>query len=127
MDTNSELVECVEIRQKNGVHLIEWKQGAGLRRAWVRGDQIVAREGKKVRVTLPNGGVPYGVDWSKLIGNITIAADDLCAELRRNGIWTTEDLRANPNAALSAIQGASGVTLGLLINAAKEYDRSTGA
>lgn len=127
MDTTSSLVECFEVRHKNGLYLVEWKQGASLRRAWIRGDQIGWREGKRLGVTRPDGGIPYGVDWSRLIGNIIISSDDLDSELKRNGIWTTDDLRANPQSVFSAIQGATGVTLGLLINAAKEYDRAAGA
>jgi hypothetical protein len=64
-------------------------------------------------------GMPWGVPWEE----VELRADPgkLAAQLRRCGIWTAEDLRANPQAALGAIQCAYGVDLSALRKLAEKH------
>ena len=54
-------------------------------------------------------GMPWGVPWEEV--ELKASSDTLAAGLRRRGIWTANDLRANPGGALAAIQSAYGVDL----------------
>ena len=52
-----------------------------------------------------NRGMPYGEPWETLpIGNV--GAETIAGELRRRGIWTAQDLRANLQHARAALQSA---------------------
>ena len=54
-------------------------------------------------------GMPWGVPWEEV--ELVARPDLLAVQLRRRGIWTANDLRANPGGALAAIQSAYGVDL----------------
>lgn len=64
-------------------------------------------------------GMPWGVPWEEV--KLRANPDVLAAELRRRGIWTANDLRANPNVALAAIQSSYGVDLSALQRFATKY------
>jgi hypothetical protein len=57
-------------------------------------------------------GMPWGVPWEEV--ELRASPDTLAAELRRRGIWTEQDLRANSGTALAAIQSVYGVDLSSL-------------
>jgi hypothetical protein len=63
-------------------------------------------------------GPAYGVPWVELIEDKLPERKDMArliaANLRKRGIWTREDFRNNPQAALVAIQDAYGVSMGVL-------------
>lgn len=67
--------------------------------------------------------VPYGLDWEYIledaIGHIT--PQRLAAELRRVGLWTIQDLRANPQAAFGALQAVYGLDFSALLRSAEDY------
>jgi hypothetical protein len=67
-------------------------------------------------------GAPYGLPFAMLLkqhGMIKKMADRIERELHQRGIWTAEDLRQNPQAALGSIQAAYGVDLQTLFRLAR--------
>lgn len=98
--------------------------------------------GKAVRVTLPEdllegdgagctadpadlaAGVPYGLPWEKATtGRVT--PEKIAGALRNAGIWTAEDLKRQPWAAVGALQAAYGVDLAALMAFAAKSGKET--
>lgn len=93
-----------------------------------------AEAGRPVRVTIPVGlvaddltadpadlaqGAPYGIPWERApLGHVTM--ERIADELRNAGIWTAEDLRTRPRAALGALQAAYGIDLAALTKFTEE-------
>lgn len=109
------------ISRKSGYVLVEWTDTDGrLRRAWIKPD-MVWESGPLPRVDRPERGVPYGMDFSRMI---TLSADSKTFDnaLKRRGIWTIADLRTRPQEALGALHEAYGVDLAALLHAAKIHE-----
>ena len=102
--------------------LVEWAEGGTLKRAWVIPSMIESEEGNYAWVFNPGMGIPFGVDWSRIVTFMSTPID-IDMELKRQGIWTAEDLHMNPNGALGAIKSALGLDLAALQNAAREYEK----
>lgn len=88
----------------------------GLTRATIPANEIVDGAVSEEALDL---GVPYGLTWERLV-KLSATPEQIARELRRNGIWTLEDLERNPRAALGAIQSVYGVELSTLLLAAHE-------
>lgn len=110
------------IRRKNGLLLAEWLDGDMPKRAWVSADMIREDRGTTAWVVRPDAGVPYGVEFWRLLRLNKVSPEDVDKELKRRGIWTIADLRANPNVALSAVQAVYGLNLSVLLAAADKYE-----
>jgi len=101
-----------------------------------------ADAGKPMRVTLPEdllqdegsrctadpadlaAGVPYGLAWEKATtGRVT--AEKIAGALRNAGIWTAEDLKQQPRAAIGALQAAYGLDLAALMEFAAASRKET--
>ena len=101
-----------------------------------------ADAGKPMRVTLPDdllegdgglctadpadlaAGVPYGLPWEKATtGRVT--PEKIAGALRNAGIWTAEDLKRQPRAAIGALQAAYGVDVAALMAFAAESGKET--
>lgn len=108
------------VRNKDGKTLVEWTYAQKLHRSWVPTEDVLIVDGDH-RVERPSAGVPYGHNFAKSL-TPSVTPDAIDAELKRRGIWTIEDLRANPNAALGALQSAYGVDLASLYQAADRYE-----
>ena len=107
------------ITRKGESALVEWVEGEEIRRVFIPRDTISADE--KVEEDILSDGAPYGVEWEKVeFPEITSA--DLARSLRRSGIWTVEDLRLNPNLAISAIKSIYRVDLAALNKFAKSLE-----
>lgn len=121
----SNLVEVRILRQGNGTYFVEWTDDAGvLQRATVTEAMVVRTQGNTATVDAPHRGVPYGAPLGTLWDPVCVGMD-IDRELRRRGIWTTADLRANPVEARAALLAAFGANLQQLLNAAKRYDQLT--
>ena len=108
------------IRIQGESALVEWVVDGIIRRAYIPRDSISID--KKVEEDILSEGAPYGASWEKVkIPEIT--ADELAQALRRSGIWTVDDLRKNPNLALSAIQSIYRVGLAALNEFAKSIGK----
>lgn len=110
-------------RRKNGLLLVEWQDDGLPKRAWVTQEMVVQDHGDTADVDEPNAGIPYGVEFWRLLQPEKVTAKDLDKELKRRGIWTVADLRANPNVALSAIATVYGINLSALLQAADKYEK----
>jgi hypothetical protein len=101
-----------------------------------------ADAGRPARVTLPEdllegdgglctadpadlaAGVPYGLPWEKATtGRVT--PEKIAGALRNAGIWTAEDLKRQPRAAVGALQAAYGLDLAALMAFAAESGKET--
>jgi hypothetical protein len=109
------------IRRHNDLFLIQWAEVDDVHRGWIPESMVEDLGNSTGQVENPAIAIPYGVQWSE---HVSLAASprDLEKELRRRGIWTTGDLRAQPQVAISCLQSVYGVDLAALLTAAKEID-----
>lgn len=109
-------VQAKVITRQQGLILVEWVDGVHPSRAWVTPDMVIEDAGRQLTIRHPEGGIPYGVDWSVLISGY-ISTDEIETRLKQSGLWTVEDLQAQPNVALGVIRAvASDVLQELLTN-----------
>lgn len=105
-------VRLVETRGTSGV--FEWLDGETLRRCVLPLDACVDGAIDDQTLSL---GVPYGLDWGKII-TLQASVEKLTEALHRAGIWTPEDLIVNQQAAYGCLQSVYGLDLAGLIRAA---------
>jgi len=118
-------IQGKRIRERNGLVLVEWHDGDRPRRNWVLPVMIDDElDDKQVLVINPGAGVPYGLDFSRLV-TLQATADDLDRELKRRNIWTVEDVRARSNEIRGALQAAYGVDLAAFMLAIRSFEKST--
>lgn len=119
------MTEVQVIRRKNGLMLVEWNDAGQPKRAWVSGDMLRKDNGETAQVEKPDAGVPYGVEFWRLIKLNKVSPQELDRELKRRGVWTIADLRANPNVAVAAIQSLFGLNVSALLTAADKYEQES--
>jgi hypothetical protein len=105
----SKLIDVRIIQAKGESALVEWVTDGIPYRAFVPLIEIVTDQASEETL---KAGIPYGVDWENV--QLAASAATLAINLRRNGIWTGEDLRLNLQAALGCIQATYGVDLAKL-------------
>jgi hypothetical protein len=115
-----QVVTKVVARHKD-LALVEWQNGS-TRRAWVTPDMIVEDSGESAIISHPDGGIPYGVDWSALF-TASISADEIEARLYQSGIWTVEELQRQPNVALGILRHMAGDLLQNLLGNARALQK----
>lgn len=115
--------DVIVISHKNDLSLVEWTAQSGrIHRNWLKTKDIdIASDGTATTVD-PGSGVPYGFDFARII-KMETTPQVLDTELKKAGIWTAEDLRARPAAALGALTAAYGVTLGSLLEAVAVHEK----
>lgn len=94
--------------RKNDLALVQWTEGNTPSRAWVTPDMIVSEDGKEAIVTEPKAGIPYGVEWSRLV-TFHATPQEFERQLKMQGIWTVADLREHPDGVRSALQATYGI------------------
>lgn len=57
----------------------------------------------KVFAGVLSAGLPYGEAWEDYVDEQTITSAEVAGHLRKKGIWSLEDLEANPRAARIAL------------------------
>lgn len=109
------------VQQEGNLLLVEWHSGHKLRRAWVTADMVEAKTDNAATVREPGEGVPYGVEWHRLVELQTtpIAVEN---ELHARGIWTLADLRSRPQEVVAAIAAAYSFSRSHLLQAAERYE-----
>jgi hypothetical protein len=110
------------IQRKNGLTLVEWSQDGTLKRAWLDQELLVHDNGMTGDAYQPWAGIPYGVEWSRMI-TPKVTSIDIDRELKRRGVWTIQELRTKPNEVLGALRDAYGLDLAALLQAAKVYEK----
>lgn len=98
------------VDERGASHVVEWTDDDGaVRRRVVMASEIDSGEiDEDVIADAP----PYGADWASL--DLHIKGADVERALHRRGVWTREDARRNPNAALDALRDAAGLHLSRL-------------
>lgn len=117
------MTEVQVIRRKANLMLVEWIDSEMPKRAWVSGDMVIEDRGMTALVARPEAGVPYGVEFWRLFTTNQVTPQDVDKALKRRGIFTIADLRANPNVALNAIMSVHGFNLSALLQAAEQYEK----
>ena len=87
------------IRRKGHAALVEWED-EGYHRAHVPADMV---DGDQCEPTELLMGIPYGLPWAEIVGDLVISGKEIEQALRRSGIWTLEDLRKDPTKAAAAL------------------------
>lgn len=86
------------IKQKKQAYLVEWVSDLGLRRGVVPHDEVDERG--FVKESILESAIPYGVEWQDYLAvNLEDINQSIQSELRRQGIWTLEDLKEKRNQA----------------------------
>ena len=65
-------------------------------------------------------GIPYGIPWEHLLKEIIISPEKLAGELRRNGIWTRDDVYKKPDGVKGALFASLSTPMASIIKIAKE-------
>lgn len=115
-------VQAKVITTERGLTLVEWLDGEYPNRAWVTPDQITDGAGRHLTVFHPEGGIPYGVDWSELTSGM-LNTTEIERRLHQANIWTVEDLQRQPNVALGVIRAVAGDVLQELLTSARALQK----
>jgi hypothetical protein len=84
------MIPVKRISATNRVVLLEWRDKDGNYR---RGELPTQRVlGSEVRESALEAAAPYGMAWEKMLKRITIRPEEIANELRRQGVWTRDDL-----------------------------------
>ena len=117
----SEYITRVKVIYEKGRNvLVEWFDDGMPMRGWlpwnkVRVDIVDTIELDRV--------MPYGEPWEDII-ELRATPREMAKNLRKVGIWTLEDLRKNPNAALGAIMATYKVDYHILLKSVKSGGES---
>lgn len=123
-EVKSKTVDVQIIQRNNDLALCQWTNAHGiLQRSWVAERLLIDVAGHSAKATNPEQGLPYGVEFWRMIGEIKISAKDVDRELKQRGIWTLADLRARPNEVVGALIAAHGVDLATIFQAANAYEK----
>lgn len=107
------------IQQTGGSTLVESTDGGRLQRVIIPSEMVT--DGAVSPAALEYG-VAYGLPWEELwTSRVTPAA--IAQELRKRGIWTLDDLRKQPMAAVAAMQSAYGLDVATLTAAAERFEK----
>lgn len=120
-----EFAQVKIIRRSGTAALVGWVEDGNLRRATVPLSQIELDDSKigTVDKETLEMGIPYGVPWEEVIGEIKITPQIIANILRQHGIWTLEDAQNNPNAIVGALQAAYGLDMATLIRGARDMNK----
>lgn len=104
------------IKNKSGTALVEWDNGT-LQRGYIPStlipnDYFVNENDLQL-------AVPYGVQWEDIL-NLNVTIRQLDFELKKNGIWTFEDVLTNSDKVLNALKSVYGLELSKIQTIAKQ-------
>jgi hypothetical protein len=110
------------VRRSGSAALVEWLDNESLRRATVPLSQIEFDDPKMGTVDeeILEMGIPYGLPWEEIIGEIKITPSIIANTLRQHGIWTLEDIEGNSSKIVGALQAAYGLDMATLIRGAHD-------
>ena len=84
------------IKSRGDAALVQWLEGGALKRGYV--PLSLVREGQ-VEAEELRDAAPYGVEWARFLRPEAV---EIAEDLRREGIWTYQDLvSVNPRAAFA--------------------------
>lgn len=92
--------------------LVEWLDRTGIERRAVLPPAAVERSG--VMEDVLESAAPYGERWESKVGKMP-TGKQIAERLHVRGIWTLDDLRANPQGAMQSIYEVCGITVKKLL------------
>lgn len=113
------MIEVKVISTRGQSALIECSKGGKLERKTVPLADIQDGKISEYKLKL---GVPYGLEWSKLI-TLKTTSDLLEQNLRQAGVWTAEDALSNSQRLLSVLQKTYGVDMSTIQILAKQVKK----
>jgi hypothetical protein len=113
------------INAKSQCALIEWSEDGTLYRGTVPEEVIID---DAVRDDLLSIAIRYGLDWEHILADAmeNVTPKIISNNLHKAGIWTVNDLRDNPMAALAALQATYGLDVSILLRSAETFVKSGG-
>jgi hypothetical protein len=120
------MVKGKVVRQEGDASLVEWMDKEGFyHRASVPRDVVKITKPGQVACSVDEDellvGIPYGMPWEELIGEINVTPEMIANELRRSGIWTGQELLMNPDKIRSVMGKVFGVNYSTLLQNVKRY------
>lgn len=103
------------VRRKGESLLVEYQEDGRLKRVLVPATAV--SETGEISAEVVEMGIPYGEAWASMIQVNTVTAEDIEDALHRSGVWTADDLRKHPQAAVGALQQVYGIQLAVLLAA----------
>ena len=119
-----EKIEVKIVRRSGDATLVAWIDDGKYRRVTIPRYQIEFDASYKTGITDKQTlelGIPYGLPWEEIIGEIRITPGMIANTLRQHGIWTSKDLNKNTDAVVGALQAAYGLDLATLLRGARRY------
>lgn len=110
------MIDVKIIQQSGHSALVEWLDNGKRKRATI--PQGVIQDNQVLKSDLEMG-IPYGIEWSKVI-ELSASSEDLQQELYRVGIWTADDAINNADRLRGALQKVYSVDIGTIMKLAKE-------
>lgn len=111
------------IGRKGQTMLVQYADENGIQRVLIPPSSI-DEDGTVDEVEL-SLGIPYGLPWAEIV-QFKSTPETLANELRRRGIWTGEDMRADPSVVVGAFQAVCGVDASRLRVLTARYEKEKG-
>jgi hypothetical protein len=98
MSKKDSRIEGTVIFRKKSAILVEFMDEGIVHRITCPADSLEVLEGGKVLLSSFDieQGILYGIPWEFKLHEVVITPEKMASELRKNGIWTSEDARKNP-------------------------------
>jgi hypothetical protein len=123
MSKQDKRIEARVILRKKAAILLEASDKNGVpMRATFPADSLTIRDNGTVLIAEEEFlmGISYGIPWEYKFKQIVVDPEKLAGELRRNGIWTREDVYKNPEGVKGALLSSMGVSLAYITQIAKQ-------
>lgn len=110
------------IYEKGKTVLVEWFDDGMPVRGWLPWNKV---NSGVVETRELDWAQPYGLPWEDLI-ELRATPREMAKSLRNRGIWTIEDIRAQPDATLGAIMATYGLDYQILLKNVQTEVNSNG-
>jgi len=88
------------VGRKGHAVLVEWRDEEGYQRAYVPAKVVEDDYCPDDELLL---GIPHGLPWGEIVGDLVISGEEIEQALRAHGIWTLEDAQENATRAAAAL------------------------
>jgi len=124
MTKQEKKIEVMVVFRKKQATVIEYADKSGMPfRLSLPSEMIVETPDGKVYFTedeLSMYGISYGIPWEHLLSEFIISPEKLAGELRKNGIWTRDDVYKKPDGVKGALFASLSMSMASIIKIAKE-------
>ena len=116
----NDIKEVKVVSRHGSSALVQWLIRKTLNRGYVPLEAI--SDESTVELEDLDAAIPYGVPWSNVI-TMTATPEALENRLHQIGVWTYDDLLANPQAVIGALQATYMVDFSALKRAAEAFNK----